>query len=136
MPLMQWTAKLSVGVAAIDAEHKQLVKLLNELFDAMQDGQGRAVVGKTLAGLIIYTKTHFANEERLLRQHGYPGLPTQMAEHDALTKQVIDVQRKFDNDPKALITVNVLNFLRDWLTNHILGLDHEYMSFLNAKGVR
>ena len=84
MPLMEWNDKLSVGVAQFDNEHKKLVAMVNELFDAVQGGHGKEALGKILDGLIAYTKTHFANEERYFQQHGYADYAQHKAEHDAL----------------------------------------------------
>ena len=72
MPLMTWTDKLSVGVGVIDEDHKKLVGMVNELYDAMQAGQGRDSLGRILNGLVQYTKFHFAREEKCFAQTGYP----------------------------------------------------------------
>ena len=55
MPLMNWTDKLSVGVAVIDDDHKKLVGMVNELYDAMQSGRGKDSLGRILDGLVQYT---------------------------------------------------------------------------------
>jgi len=65
MPLMEWNERLSVGVASIDAEHKRLVGMLNELYDAMQARHSQEALGKVLDGLINYTASHFKHEEPL-----------------------------------------------------------------------
>lgn len=136
MPLMEWSEKLSVGVTQFDNEHKKLVGMVNELFDAVQGGHGKDVLGKILDGLISYTKSHFAGEERYMTQHGYPGLIAHRAEHEALTKQVLDVDKKFKAGATAVLSMEVLNFLKNWLIKHILGTDKSYGPFLNSKGVK
>jgi hemerythrin len=55
MPLMTWTEKLSVGVGVLDEDHKKLVGMLNELYDAMQAGHGRDSLGRILNALVQYT---------------------------------------------------------------------------------
>jgi len=66
MAFLNWSESYSTGIATIDLQHKKIVSFLNELYEAMQNGQGKDVVGKVLADLVIYTKTHFAAEERLM----------------------------------------------------------------------
>ena len=95
MPLMNWTDKLSVGVAALDEDYKKLVGMLNELFDGVQAGRGKDQVGKTLDGLVNYTKVHFAREEKFFATTGYAASSAHKKEHDELTKQVIEVQQKY-----------------------------------------
>jgi hemerythrin len=136
MPLMEWTEKLSVGVKQFDAEHQKLVGMVNDLFDAVQAGKGKDLLGPILDGLISYTKTHFANEEKYFAQHQYPNFQAHKAEHDALAKQVLDVQAKFKAGASAALSMEVMNFLKNWLVKHILGTDKAYGPFLNGKGIK
>lgn len=136
MPLMQWSDRLSVGVKQFDDEHKQLVGMLNELYDAAQAGHAKDALGRILDRLISYTKVHFANEEMLMIRHKYPGYEAHIAEHRALAKQVVDVQAKFHAGASAALSMEVLNFLKNWLNTHINGTDKKYGPFLAEKGVR
>jgi hemerythrin len=136
MPLMEWTEKLSVGVTQFDQEHQKLVGMVNDLFDAVQAGKGKDRLGPILDGLITYTKTHFANEERYMTEHNYPNLKAHKAEHDALAKQVLAVQAKFQAGATAALSMEVMNFLKNWLVKHILGTDKTYGPFLNSKGIK
>jgi hemerythrin len=136
MPLMEWSEKLSVGIKQFDDEHKRLVGMLNDLFDAVNSGRGKDVLGSILDGLISYTRTHFANEERYMEQFKFPGLTTHKAEHEALTRQVLDVQAKYRAGQAAMLSMEVLNFLKNWLLKHIMGSDKSYGPFLNGKGLK
>jgi hemerythrin len=132
---MTWTPKLSVGVAVLDEDHKKLVGMVNELYDAMQAGHGKESLGPILDRLVDYTKFHFAREEKLFGQTGYPEAAPHKQQHDALTHQVLDVQRKYAAGAAATVSLEVMHFLRDWLINHIQGTDQKYRSHLNAKGI-
>jgi hemerythrin len=134
MNLINWTNDLSVNIRAIDDEHKKLIAMVNELHSAMGSGKGKEAMGKVLAGLVEYTKTHFATEERLMEKHAYAGYLNHKAQHDALTKQVVDLNAKFQ-EGKTMVTVEVMNFLKDWLAKHILESDKKYSPFLNSKGI-
>ncbi len=136
MPLMEWNDKLSVGITQFDNEHKRLVAMVNDLFDGVQAGRGKDVLGPVLDGLITYTKTHFANEERYMQQHSFPEFAAHKAEHDALTKQVMDVHTKYQAGASAVLSMEVMNFLKNWLVKHIMGSDKAYTPFMNSKGVK
>lgn len=136
MSLMVWNDKLSVGVPSIDAEHKKLVGMVNELYDAIQAGHGKDVLSKILDGLIDYTATHFAHEERLFAETGYPAAAEHKKLHDDLKKQVLEIQAKFKSGASGTLSLEVLNFLKNWLIVHIQGTDKKYSPHLNAKGVR
>lgn len=135
MPIIFWSDNLSVNVAEMDRQHKKLVDLINELFDAMSAGRGKEVMGKILEDLTEYTKTHFASEERLMQTHEYPELPTQKSEHTALTRQVMELQEKFEGGSIS-ITLETMKFLKDWLQNHIMQNDKKYGPYLNSKGIK
>jgi hemerythrin len=135
MPLITWTDTMSVGVARIDKEHQKLIELINLLHSEMSVGKSNQVMDKVLDQLVGYTKSHFATEEALFRTHGYPDAPAHKKEHDGLTKQVLDIQSEFKAG-KAFIGASTLNFLRDWLTQHILKVDMGYKLFFANKGVK
>jgi hemerythrin len=136
MPLMEWDDKLSVRIAAMDEQHQKLVALLNELFDAMMAGQGRDRLGHVTGALVDYTKTHFSQEEELMAQHGYPDLAAHRAAHEALTKKVLEAQQRYRAGASAALSIDMLNFLKSWLVNHIQGTDKKYGVWLSGKGVR
>jgi hemerythrin len=89
----------------------------------------------TRCRLVDYTKVHFAREEKLFGQTGYPEAVPHKQQHDALTRQVLDVQRKYAAGAAATVSLEVMHFLRDWLIKHIQGTDQKYRSHLNAKGI-
>ncbi|MGA2002118.1 MAG: bacteriohemerythrin [Terriglobales bacterium] len=132
---MMWNDKMSVGVGSLDGDHKKLVGLLNELYDAVQAGKGKDALGKTLDGLIDYTKIHFANEEKFFRQTAYPDFVEHKKQHDDLTHQVIDVQQKYKSGATGTLSLEVMNFLKNWLINHIRVTDKKYGPYLNSKGI-
>lgn len=134
MALLTWSEKYSVKVRQFDEEHKQLMNLINQLHDAMKAGQGKQVVGDVLDGLIRYTQKHFAAEDRLMKAHGFPGYENHKKEHNQLTLTVLELQKGF-SEGSAPLSQTVMTFLKDWLTNHIQGVDKEYGPFLNGKGV-
>jgi hemerythrin len=129
MSLITWRDEFSVGVAEIDTQHKHLVNLINQLHDAMRVGKGKDIMDKVLDELIAYTQTHFRHEERLMQTRGYSELAGHQAEHNKLTQQALDYQQQF-RAGKIAMTLPLMNFLKDWLTTHILTVDHKYKSCL------
>jgi hemerythrin len=133
---MQWTEKLSVGVAVLDEDHKKLVGMVNELYDAMQAGHGKEKLGPILNQLVQYTRMHFAREEKFFSETGYADSAAHKQQHEALTRQVLEVQKKYAGGEVATLSVEVMHFLRDWLVKHIQGSDQSYRAHLNAKGIK
>jgi hemerythrin len=135
MALIKWTPEMSVGVAEFDRQHQGLVDLVNRLHEHMLAGRGREVLAEVLADLVRYTDVHFAGEERLFILHGYPHMRTHRDEHVALTQKVRALQADVVAG-KSFVSLPTLNFLREWLTHHIMQSDMDYKSFFAARGVR
>ena len=132
--MFEWHNDFSVQIGSVDAQHKMLFAIANELYTAMMAGQSKMAMARILDRLVQYTKVHFAHEERLMLLHTYPDLAAHKAEHDALTAKVV----KFQNDflkGQVNMSVQLLQFLRDWLEHHIKGSDRKYSPFLRSKAV-
>ncbi|MFH1139936.1 MAG: bacteriohemerythrin [Pseudomonadota bacterium] len=130
-----WTDALSVGVRELDAQHQELIRLVNVLYSALGSGQGRQALKETLDGLVQYTKVHFAAEERYFHKFSYPERENHAAEHHKLVSQVLEFKMKVDSG-QDMISVSLLNFLKDWLINHIQESDQRYGSFFHSRGLR
>jgi hemerythrin len=135
MAFINWNTTLSVGIAAMDAQHQRLIELINHLADAMMQGKGQAVIGDTLRNLVDYTRTHFGDEEKLMQTNDYLESSTHRIEHDKLTKQVLDFQDQFQAG-KIAVSIELMSFLKNWLMGHIQTHDKRYGTFLNQKGIR
>jgi hemerythrin len=129
MPLVEWVPSLSVGVAQFDTDHRQLVHLINRLYDALEAGTVPEIAFDQIVG---FARLHFAHEEMLLDQHHYPELEAHRGEHAEFILQLAELQRQ---QPTATTALSLLHFLKSWLLTHILGADKKYTAFLNAAGV-
>ena len=135
MALMTWGPKLQLGFAEIDKQHKRLVEIVNTLHDAMREGRGREAVAPVLNELVSYTTSHFAFEEKLMDQYGVSTSAAHKVEHKKLVSDVVDFKRKFDAG-SATITLELMEFLSSWLSNHILKTDKALVAELAAKGAK
>jgi hemerythrin len=135
MPIVEWSKELSVSVAEIDRQHQRLIQMLNDLSNAMKQGKGAEILGKTIDRLIDYAKTHFAFEEKYFDQFGYPETASHKKVHLDFAKKVSDVKDRFAKG-QVSISLEVMDFLSDWLKSHIMGLDKKYGPFFNEKGLK
>jgi hemerythrin len=135
MPLFEWNDALySVGVKAIDDQHKKLVEMLNELHEAQGRGQSAGVMNQVLSDLIAYADYHFTTEEDFMRNYEYPDYLKHKAKHDALRQTALGLQADFRSGKRA-VSIELSHFLRDWLAHHIQGTDKQLGVFLNSRGV-
>jgi hemerythrin-like metal-binding protein len=133
--LLRWSSNLSVGLDCIDDQHKMLVDLINELHQAMGNGSGKTAVGGVLSKLVDYTKTHFKFEEDLFEKHGYEETTEHKGVHAKLVGQLADFQEQFKTG-ESDISIELLEFLKEWLITHIKKTDTRYVPFLRSKGIR
>jgi len=129
MAFFAWDDKFKTGIAEVDAQHKRLVAMVNDFYDAMQAGKADAVLGQLVNQLVVYTKTHFATEERMMLAKSYAAYPAHKAEHDAFTAKVSALQAQVSSK-QATLSVETGRFLKDWLQKHILGTDQKYVPSL------
>ena len=135
MPFMQWIDELSTGIAEFDEQHKILIKLINELYDAKEEGTADRVLLEVLAGVVNYTVYHFFAEEHLFELLEYPDAARHKTEHVAMTADALRFFDKVENGDYSIID-DVLGFLKDWLANHIMVSDKQYSLFFMEKGLR
>ncbi len=127
--MFEWNPSYSVGSEEIDVQHQTLFRLAGELHAAMITGQGRNAMARVLDRLVDYTRVHFAHEETLMRDCGYAEFAAHKTEHDALTKEVMRFQGEFLAG-RATMTVQLMQFLKNWLTTHIAGSDAKFVPFV------
>jgi hemerythrin len=135
MALMTWSSKYSVGVQAMDKQHTILFGILNDLHDAMMKGQAKQLTGALLRKLVSYTREHFTAEEAVMAASGYAALAQHRVIHRDLTKQVDEFAARYERGESTL-NLQLLNFLRDWLANHIQNEDQKYGPWVNEHGKR
>lgn len=134
MAVLAWDDSMRVGVTDIDLQHQELVRLIGSLNSAMADGSSHRVMQETLSRLVDYTRTHFATEERLLERYGYAEIALHKAQHEEFVAKVEDFSRGFEEE-RLFLSLEVMDFLSDWLRGHIMGSDQRYASFLHQHGV-
>ncbi len=135
MALLSWDNSYSVGITKIDMQHKKLFDLINDLFDAMKIGESKNVIKKVIKELADYTVYHFGFEEKYFDDFGYPQTTTHKLEHKNFVDTIVKFQTKFIQG-KALLSMEVMSFLKKWLQEHIKGTDQQYIKFFNEHGLK
>ena len=131
----EWNATFATNIAKFDSEHRSLFTMVNDLHEAMQQKRSRQAVGSVLNRLIDYTAKHFAGEEESMQKTGYPDFAAHKREHEKLVEQALALKARFDAG-EPLHAQTVIEFLQNWLVNHIQGVDKKYGPHLNKNGIR
>ena len=130
MPQFVWTEKMSVGDPLMDAQHRQILDLLNTFNDLMTPADIRNAV----ACMFRYADTHFRDEEALLERVGSPLLDKQRHEHHAFLSKAAELSGQDTAD--ISLQIRLATFLTRWLMQHILTEDMKYKPCLQNSARR
>ena len=130
MTFIQWNDSFKVGHKLVDFDHMTLVNITNELFMRVDRGFSNEEISQTIACLIDYVERHFEREEELFRNSDYPDVDKHLEMHKDISKTVKDIAAIYQNDASAINIQEVLEFLKKWLTNHIMKADQGYVEYL------
>jgi hemerythrin len=131
MGLYDWKPEYSIGCPPIDLQHKQMFRMAAELHQAMVNNEGSEVTNGMIERGVAYVRFHFASEERMMLESGFPGYEEHRVGHEKQLEELVAFQEKAKAS-KGPITMEVIGFLRDWLVPHIQKSDRHVGMYLSA----
>jgi len=135
--LIPWGPALVTGITRIDEQHRVLVDMCNEAHVLLQQHATTERTKGIVRDLMSYALYHFETEEELADSCGYNDAHAEenakhREQHRAFANAVAGMQ--LDMSRGIAVSIEALfDFLRSWLTNHILGMDMELGKFINSK---
>jgi len=125
----EWNDNLSVGIPSIDRQHKVLISLINDLYSSIEAGKGQSDAKLILKKIINYAIAHFIYEEGLFTSNNYVSTNEHLASHEKIKTKLLDLKTKSE-DSKFNLPNELMDFLKNWLNNHILKEDMGYSELL------
>lgn len=134
MDYIAWSEDLSIGVPAIDAQHKELFRRINSLLDACHQAKGREAVSEILGFLANYVLEHFATEEKLMSERAYPRYEEHRREHEDFKTRLAALSERFAAEgPGIHIIIATNSVVVTWLNRHIRHVDRALGGFLKER---
>ena len=133
--ILEWKDKYSVKVARFDEAHQKLIDMINEIHDNMKAGKNIEVIRQVVIRLFDYAESHFKEEELMMVKAEYPHVEAHRQEHVKFIAEITSMREKL-NTSSNLLNIQLLYFLKDWLTNLIMSTDMKYSDFFNEKGIK
>ncbi|WP_207477240.1 bacteriohemerythrin [Arenibaculum pallidiluteum] len=127
MSLIQWPGDLLIGHSAVDDDHRHLVEIINKLAEAHAAGRQSGLIGEILSELADYTAAHFEREERFMERVRYPGIDEHRLNHSQLIGSLSRII--YDFEMGRPVDQPLLDFLRHWLTDHIMRFDKRLAAY-------
>lgn len=135
MSFIEFSDDLKVENKLIDQEHAVLIDYINLLQKAVENESSVKIIGQVLDGLTEYTNTHFFVEEEMMKAFEYPDMAHHKKAHEGFCNRLATLQENYDTG-NAEISSDVMNFLKEWLTEHIMKIDRRLSDFLADKSFR
>jgi hemerythrin len=117
MAPLEWKDSYSVGVPAVDHEHQELIELMNQLQKALTSAQPENAVAEVFGDLFRAISSHFALEERFMREHGYDQTAQHKADHERLLDELRDIMDSY-HDHEEHSGENLTASVEAWFVNH------------------
>lgn len=130
--LISWKDEYIIDEDTIDSQHKKLISLINRLYGSFIEGKANDELEHIIAELINYSVFHFSTEEQFFERIDYIHKDEHKAQHNDFINKTRLFKEKFINKEEDL-SYDIMNFMRDWLRNHILGSDRKYIPYLEKK---
>ena len=129
--IVEWDDKYSTGIELIDNQHKQLVLLTNQLYQACMSGDEAlgTVFKEAMGRMVEYVRFHFGAEQELLQRIKFPNYAEHAKQHADLIKQILEAANSFEQGKKFVANRFVLT-LRDWILGHIGYYDKVYAAYV------
>jgi hemerythrin len=128
--LIKWTEDLSVGHETLDQEHQKWIAILNDFYQGLKDGKSKEKLIELVVAMLDYTKYHFSSEEKYMKSINFPDFDEHKEKHDFYVNRITEFHDKI-KERKMILSLEVTNFLKTWLINHIKGTDQNYARFAN-----
>jgi hemerythrin len=123
-----WKDFYSVNEPSLDAQHRQVIESINELYKVWESPETAGATKRVLDRLVEYTRTHFDHEEKIMQEAGFPKWEFEAHKllHDAMRQRTMGLRTHL-----TLVTArDVLVFLKDWWLEHIQGEDKKYSAYV------
>lgn len=133
--LLTWSDVYSLDIAEIDAQHKKMAGIINKLYHAMQSSTEKAEMKAVLLELTEWADHHFATEEKYFEEFNYEDKVEHTKSHEECRKTI----EKFINDyfnGNASLPFEMMDYLGEWWTGHILGMDRKYVECFHEHGLK
>lgn len=130
-----WEDKYSVGVKLIDDQHKKMFAVINELVEIIASTPTKEQVSHIIESLVQYKKFHFITEEKYFKEFNYEEAEEHIAKHHEFSERLETIQKKFGDDTLGLAFA-LVDFLEDWLIEHLLVVDHRYVKCFSEHGLK
>lgn len=133
--LITWSSQYNLGIVEIDSQHQKMIGIINKLYAAMQASTEKEEMKTILQELIDYADYHFETEEKHFVDFYYEEMIEHIKAHDAYREKISKFVEEYYNNA-IMLSFEMMDFLGEWWTKHIQGVDRKYVSNFHQHGLK
>ncbi len=133
--MIKWDDKYSVGIPMIDEEHKKFIDIINKATQVKQHDDSPRAMSELLVEMTVYALEHFKTEENYMINFKYYDYKSHKDEHNNFSKIISNYCKKLIEGEFKVMN-EILEYLKQWLVNHILVTDKKYAVCFNENGLK
>lgn len=122
MTLLKWKPAYSLGVPSVDMEHREMIEMINRVYAGLDDHANPEQIESALEDIYAGIASHFALEERHMRQANYEEYEAHKDQHEDLLDQIRDLMDDYDTNPEAG-RLSLQKNLSEWFGKHFATFD-------------
>ena len=122
MTLLSWKPSYSLGIPSVDLEHREMIDMINTVYAGLDENAGPEQIETVLENIYAGIASHFALEERHMREAKYHEYQEHKDQHEDLLDQIRDMMDDFDVDPSTGRD-SLRKNLSDWFGKHFATFD-------------
>jgi hemerythrin len=130
-----WKDEYSVNVKELDDQHKNLIEIINNLIEVINAATKEETIVNIITKIVKYKAVHFATEEKYFHQFNYEGTVEHETAHQLFNKKVQEIQAKNKGNVVAF-AYTLVDYLEDWLLDHLVTMDQKYKECFHDHGLR
>lgn len=137
--LIKWVASYNLGIVEIDDQHQKLIVIINKLYKTMQESTEKKEMKIIIKELSDYADYHFVTEEKYFKQFNYIDSIEHTKSHEMYRETIskfAEIYTQDNNNNEIILPMEMISFLGEWWTGHILGSDRKYVECFHQHGLK
>jgi hemerythrin len=135
MELITWNDNFSVNVEEIDNQHKEIIRIINELYVSIVEGKSKNTMDTIFKDLTEYATTHFKTEEEHFENFNYPESSFHKQQHEDIAKKIEEFKKR-NEEGRKILESEILRFQMSWFINHVILIDKRFTECFKENGLK
>ena len=135
MTSVEWNDNYSVNIAEIDMQHREFIKLINELLKSVANGTSKEIISSIFKDLTEYATTHFKTEEDYFEKFNYPESSFHKQQHEDIANKIEEFKKR-NKEGSKILDSEIVYFLISWFISHVMLIDKRFTKCFKENGLK